>query len=500
MAGSGSPFPSQPHQEFLTIRISKLTLLNGLLAVIVVIALVALGFRERAKSQTALASAPVASHPEVSVAVVPQLPPGGPRGAHAEVIAAQPVESGSSEPLPPVESQAPNAGAVDSSAPRRPEVALVELRPRQIIYRESIVTDSAATQPEVKQEDPPSQPADQPNQPAAPTPPAPNPPPARPATPAAPTMLNGAGATYPYPLYAKWFDDYHKVNPQVEINYQSVGSSAGVNALLRDRVDFGATDVPTFDEQLSHSRPPILYIPAVLGAIVPIYNIPGVSHELRFTPEVLGGIFMGRIVSWSDPAIANVNPGADLPNLSIAVIHRSEGNAATFVFTDYLSKVSADWKEKVGEGTAVNWPVGLGAKGDEGVAGMIRQTPGAIGYVDLLYAEQNHLHLGSVRNAAGNFVKASLHNVAEAAASVTELPPNTGISITNAPGRDAYPIASFTWLLVRKNSNDPVKVQDLAAFLDWMIEAGQLQAENLGYAPIPRKLAVQVRKMIAQIR
>ena len=314
------------------------------------------------------------------------------------------------------------------------------------------------------------------------------------------TILNGAGATYPYPLYAKWFDDYHKLNPQVQINYQPVGSGAGVSALLREVVDFGATDVPVFDEQLSKSKLPFMHIPTVLGAIVPVYNIPGVSSEVRFTPEVLAGIFLGRIVSWSDPAIANANPAVNLPNMPIVAIHRAEGSAATFVFTDYLSKVSRDWQEKIGKGSSVNWPVGPGAKGDEGVAGMMRQTPGAIGYVDLLYVEQNRMPFGSVSNEAGRFVKASLHSVTEAAASVTELPPNTGISITNAPGKDAYPIASFTWFLVPKRSNDAAKGQDLAAFLDWVIDAGQPLAQNLGYAPIPRKVAVQIRKMIAQIR
>ena len=238
----------------------------------------------------------------------------------------------------------------------------------------------------------------------------------------------------------------------------------------------------------------------MLGAIVPAYNIPGVSRDLMFTPEVLAGIYLGRIVSWSDPAIANVNPAVNLPNMPIVVIHRAEGNAATYVFTDYLSKVSRDWQEKVGKGSSVNWPVGSGAKGNEGVAGLMRQTPGAIGYVDLLYVQQNRMPFGSVSNAAGRFVKASLRTVAEAAATVTELPPNAGISITNAPGRDAYPIASFTWFLVPKKSNDPAKGQDLAAFLGWMIDAGQPLAENMGYVPIPRKLAVQVRKMISQIR
>jgi phosphate transport system substrate-binding protein len=488
-----SPFPSKRDQEYLTIRVSKMTVVNGLLAAMVVVAIVALGLRERAKSQTAPASAPVASPQEPAV-VSPPPPSGRPSGARAEVTATEPAT-----PTPPLESQAPNEEAVDSSDARQPETARAELRPSPVIYREPRTTDSVPNQPEVKPEDPP-QPADRPDQPAAPPPPTPDPPPPRPPSTAAPTILNGAGATYPYPLYAKWFDDYHDLNPQVQINYQAVGSGAGVGALLREVVDFGATDVPTYDEQLSQTKPAILHIPTVLGAIVPIYNIPGVSREVSFTPDVLAGIFQGRIGSWSDPAIANVNPAVNLPNVPIVVIHRSEGNAATFVFTDYLCKVSTDWREKVGKGTSVSWPVGLGAKGDEGVAGLVRHTPGGIGYVDLLYVEQNHVPFARVRNAAGMFVKASMHSVTEAAASVGELPPNSGISITNAPGKEAYPIASFTWLLVPKNSNDAVKGRELAVFLHWMIDRGQPLAERLGYAPIPGKLALQVKKMIAQLR
>jgi phosphate transport system substrate-binding protein len=488
-----SPFPSQQHQEFLTIRISKLSLVNGLLAVIIVVALVALGLRERDKSQTALASAPVAVHSTEPTVKSPAPVSSRPPSSRAEATVAE-----RSNPTEPMETLSPNEGVIVSVDSRPPETDIVELRPSKVIYLEPPATDSAPAQPEVKPEDPP-QPADQPDQPAAPSPRTSDPPPARPAASTIPTTLNGAGATYPYPLYAKWFDDYHKLHPGFQINYQAVGSGAGVHALLRGEVDFGATDVPAF-EPLSQGKTPILQIPAVLGAIVPIYNIPGVHREVMFTPEVLAGIYLGRITSWNDPAIASANPSVSLPNFAIVVIHRSDGNAATFVFTDYLSKVSPEWKEKVGKGTSVNWPVGLGAKGNEGMAGTTRQTPGAIGYADLLYVEQNHAPFGSVRNAAGNFVKASLHSVTEAAASVTELPPNSGISITNAPGKDAYPIASFTWFLVPKRSNDAAKGQDLAQFLDWMIDTGQPVAENLGYAPIPRKLAGQVKKMIAQLR
>jgi len=491
-----SPFPSQPQPEFLTIRISKLAFINGLLAVIVVVALVALGFRERAKSQTALASALVGSHHQEPAVASPLPPSSRPSATRPEAAAVQPAEPEPSVPLPAVESQAPNEPAVESSAPRQSEVLVAQLRPRQALYLEPPATDS---QPEVKPEDPP-QPDSQPDQPAAPSTRAFDPLPTRPAPSTSPMTLSGAGATYPYPLYAKWFDDYHKLNPLVQINYQSVGSAAGVGALLRGLVDFGATDVPTSDELLSHAKTPIVNIPTALGAIVPIYNIPGLNREVRFTPEVLAGIFLGKIVSWNDPAIANVNPGANFPYLAIAVIHRSEGNAATFTFTDYLSKVNSNWRKEVGKGTSVNWPVGLGAKDDQGVAGLIRQTPGAIGYADLLYAEQNHMAFGSVSNAAGQFVKASLHSITEAAASVTELPPNTGLSITNASGQDAYPIASFTWLLVPQKLQDRAKAQDLANFLRWTTVGGQRQAENLGYAPLPGKVAAQVLKIIAQLR
>ena len=495
----GSPFPSQPHQEFLTIRISKLALVNGFLALTIVLGLVALGFRERKNNQVALAGAPFA--PQEHAISSPPVVESRPQAAGAPRIAAPSPEASSPDPAPLPENRAKAEAAVDSSAPNPSEAVRVEIAQRESTYFGfRPVRDPADTQPESKPEDPLPQPADQPDPPAAPPPAAPRPQPVRPGASASSMMLNGAGATYPYPLYSKWFDDYHKVNPQVQINYQSVGSGAGVRALLDGIVDFGATDIPAFTEQLPQAKTQVLYIPAVLGAIVPVYNIPGVSRDVMFTPEVLAGIYLGRIVSWSDPAIANVNPAVNFPNMPIVVIHRAEGNAATYVFTDYLSKVSRDWQEKVGKGSSVNWPVGPGAKGNEGAASMMRQTPGAIGYADLLYVEQNRMPFGSVSNAAGRFVKASLRTVAEAAATVTELPPNAGISITNAPGRDAYPIASFTWFLVPKRSNDPAKGQDLAVFLDWMIDAGQPVAENMGYVPIPRKLAVQVRKMISQIR
>jgi phosphate transport system substrate-binding protein len=262
------------------------------------------------------------------------------------------------------------------------------------------------------------------------------------------TTLNGAGATFPYPMYSKWFSEYNKLHPDVQINYQSIGSGGGIRQVLNGTVDFGASDGPMTDEQLSQSKTKILHIPTVLGAVVPAYNIPGISGEIKFTPEVLAGIFLQKITNWNDPALAKVNPGVNFPNHPIIVIYRSDGSGTTFIFTDYLSKVSKDWANGVGKGTSVKWPVGMGGKGNEGVAGQVRQLTGSIGYVELIYAVQNKITYGSVRNAAGNFVTASLDGVTEAAASVKTMPADFRVSITNAPGKTAYPISSFTWLLI----------------------------------------------------
>jgi len=314
------------------------------------------------------------------------------------------------------------------------------------------------------------------------------------------TALNGAGATFPYPIYSKWFSEYHKQHPDVQINYQSIGSGGGIRQVLAGTVDFGATDGPMSDDQLSQAKTKILHIPTVLGAVVPAYNVPGVKEELKFTPDLLAGIFLGRISNWNDAAIAKVNPGVTLPNQPIVVVHRSDGSGTTFVFTDYLSKVSADWKSTVGKGTSVKWPVGLGAKGNEGVAGMVRQMEGAVGYVELIYAEQNKITYGSVKNAAGSFIKASLDATKAAAASVKNMPDDFRVSITNAPGKDAYPIASFTWLLIPSQSKEPAKGKILVDFLNWMLESGEPMATQLTYAPLPQAVADKVRATIKQIR
>ncbi|MBV9574209.1 MAG: phosphate ABC transporter substrate-binding protein PstS [Acidobacteriales bacterium] len=313
------------------------------------------------------------------------------------------------------------------------------------------------------------------------------------------TTLNGAGATFPYPMYSKWFSEYHKAHPEVQINYQSIGSGGGIRQVLAGTVDFGASDGPMTDEQLSQSKVKILHVPTVMGAVVPAYNIPGVTGEVKFTPEALAGIFLGKITNWSDPAITGANPGVKFPSQPIVVLHRSDGSGTTFIFTDYLSKVSTEWQSGPGKGTSVKWPVGLGGKGNEGVAGMIRQMSGGIGYIELIYAVQNKIPYGIVKNASGNFVKASLDSVTEAAASAKSMPADFRVSITNAPGKDAYPISSFTWLLVPVQSKDAAKGRILADFLTWMLDQGETMTAGLTYAPLPKSVAEKVRAAIKQV-
>ena len=313
------------------------------------------------------------------------------------------------------------------------------------------------------------------------------------------TTLNGAGATFPYPMYSKWFSEYNKLHPDVQINYQSIGSGGGIRQVLNGTVDFGASDGPMTDEQLSQSKTKILHIPTVLGAVVPAYNVPGVGGEVKFTPEALAGIYLGKITTWNDPALAKVNPGVNFPNTPIIVIYRSDGSGTTFIFTDYLSKISKDWANIVGKGTSVKWPGGMGGKGNEGVAGQVRQLQGSIGYVELIYAVQNKITYGSVRNAAGNFVAASLDGVTEAAATAKAMPADFRVSITNAPGKTAYPISSFTWLLIPTPAKDPKKGKIIADFLDWMVTDGQKMTSQLSYAPLPDSVAEKVKVAIKQV-
>jgi phosphate transport system substrate-binding protein len=314
------------------------------------------------------------------------------------------------------------------------------------------------------------------------------------------TTLNGAGATFPYPMYSKWFSEYHKLHSDIEINYQSIGSGGGIRQVLAGTVDFGASDGPMTDEQLGQSKTKILHVPTVLGAVVPAYNVPGVTGEVKFTPDVIAGIFLGKITNWNDKAIAAANPGVKFPDQSIIVVHRSDGSGTTYIFTDYLSKVSADWQTGVGKGTSVKWPVGLGGKGNEGVAGVIRQMQGAIGYVELIYAVQNNIPYGDVKNSSGTFVKASLESVTAAAASVKTMPADFRVSITNAPGKDAYPIASFTWLLIPAQAKEPAKGKIIQDFLNWMLEDGQKMTAALTYAPLPTNVVEKVRAEVKQVR
>jgi phosphate transport system substrate-binding protein len=314
------------------------------------------------------------------------------------------------------------------------------------------------------------------------------------------TNLNGAGATFPNPIYQKWFSEYHTAHSDIQINYQSIGSGGGIQQLTAGTVDFGASDGPMTDEQLAKIQGKVLHIPTVLGAVVLTYNIPGVSTELKFTGDVLAGIFMGKITKWNDPRLAKANPGVKFPDLDIVVVHRSEGSGTTYIFTDYLSKVSPDWASTVKKGTAVNWPVGLGQKGSEGVSGAVKQTEGSIGYVELIYALSNKMAYGSVQNASGNFVKASLDSVTAAAASVKDMPEDFRVSITNAPGKDAYPISSFTWLLVPAEWNDAAKHKAFVDFLNWMVDKGQTMTTALEYAPLPKNVASKVKDRIKEVK
>jgi phosphate transport system substrate-binding protein len=315
-------------------------------------------------------------------------------------------------------------------------------------------------------------------------------------------LLNAAGATFPYPIYSKWFDQYHTSHPDVQINYQSIGSGGGIRQLLDKTVDFGASDGPMNDDQLKQASVPILHFPTVLGAAVPSYNVPGLSAELNFTPEALSGIFLGTVSKWNDPKIASANPGVKLPGDDIVVVHRSDGSGTTYIWTDYLSKVSPEWLQKAGKGTSVNWPVGLGGKGNEGVSALISQTPGSMGYVELIYAIQNKMHYGTVKNATGAFVKADLASVSAAAAAASkDMPDDFRVSITNpANNKAAYPISSFTWLLIPSKFSDASKRDVVKDFLKWMITDGQNSVEALSYAKLPKEVVAKEMKAIAQIQ
>ncbi|MFN7992927.1 MAG: phosphate ABC transporter substrate-binding protein PstS [Bryobacteraceae bacterium] len=314
-------------------------------------------------------------------------------------------------------------------------------------------------------------------------------------------MITAAGATFPYPIYGKWFEEFQKKDPNAQINYQSIGSGGGIRQLTEGTVDFGASDMPMTDEQLSKLKVKALHFPTVLGGVVPIYNVEGVSQELKFTPAALAGIFLGKIKNWNDPELAKANSGVKLPSAEIVVVHRSDGSGTSFVFTDYLSKVSPDWKKDVGANTSVKWPTGVGAKGNEGVAGLVKQTPNSIGYVELIYATQNKIGYGAIRNSAGTFLRADLNTVTAAAAGAAkQMPDDFRVSITDAPGKQAYPISTFTWLLIPEKISDQEKKNTIKTFLQWMLVDGQKFAAPLGYAPLPKEVVSKEQKAIARLQ
>ncbi len=303
---------------------------------------------------------------------------------------------------------------------------------------------------------------------------------------AAATQIDGAGATFPYPIYSKWFSEYNKLHPDIQINYQSIGSGGGIRQLTNQTVFFGASDGPMTNEQLAAAPAKVMHFPTVLGGVVPVYNIPGHKADQKFSGPTLADIYLGKITKWNDKAIAAENAGVSLPATDIAVVHRSDGSGTTYIFCDFLAKVSPEWKSKVGVATSVSWPVGVGGKGNEGVSGLVSQTPGAIGYVELIYALQNRIAFGSVKNADGVFLKASLDSVTAAAAGAgANMPPDFRVSITNAPGKNAYPISSFTWLLLYESPQDKAKSQAMVDFVKWALSDGQKYCAALGYAPLP---------------
>ena len=311
-------------------------------------------------------------------------------------------------------------------------------------------------------------------------------------------MINGAGATFPYPIYSKWFDEYAKVDPSVRFNYQSIGSGGGQKQILAQTVDFGASDGPMSDENLSKAPGKILHIPTVAGAVVISYNLDG-NPALKLDGETIADVFLGKIKKWNDPKIAASNSGANLPDKEIVVVHRSDGSGTTFIFTDYLSKISPEWKSKVGTNTSVNWPAGIGGKGNEGVSGQVKQTPGALGYVELIYAIQNKMPYADVKNAAGQFVKPTIESVT-AAFGTANIPDDFRFSMTNAPGNDAYPIAGATWLLVYEQQKDAAKGKKLVEFLKWALTKGEGMAKDLHYAPLPDAVQQRVLKRIDEIK
>jgi phosphate transport system substrate-binding protein len=320
------------------------------------------------------------------------------------------------------------------------------------------------------------------------------------ATAADPLTVNGAGATFPYPLYSKWFYEYSNANPAVRFNYQSIGSGGGIKQITAGTVNFGATDAPMTDEEMKKTSGPILHIPTALGAVVPVYNLDGVENGLKLTPDVLAGIYLGKITRWNDPKIADLNKTVTLPNADIVVAHRSDGSGTTDIFTNYLATVNTEWRAKVGHAKAVNWPVGIGGKGNEGVAGVVKQTPGAIGYVELAYAKQNKMKVATLRNKEGFFVAPTLEATSAAAAGVAKsMPADFRVSLVDAPGKESWPISGLTWILVYKDQKDEARGKAMVQFLKWAIRDGQKMEAALDYAQLPKTVAEKVDQALKQI-
>ncbi len=316
---------------------------------------------------------------------------------------------------------------------------------------------------------------------------------------AAPVLINGAGATFPYPIYSKWFDVYSEINKDVHFNYQSIGSGGGIKQITAKTVDFGASDGPMTSDQLAEAPGRIYHIPTVMGAVAVVYNVPGIEKGLKLTEDVPADIFMGRLTKWNDPRIASSNPGIKLPDSDIVVVHRSDGSGTSYIFTDYLSSVSSDWKSHVGKATSVNWPVGLGGKGNEGVAGFVKQTPGSIGYVELSYAIKNDLPYAFLKNKSGKFVEPTLESTSKAAEGVA-IPEDFRVSLVNSSNPEAYPIAGFTWLLIYKNMDDPLKAKAIVGFIKWAIHDGQKYTADLLYSPLPKEVVKMIETKLEQVK
>jgi phosphate transport system substrate-binding protein len=510
MSKAQSPVPKKPlppEAAFITINIPRKTAL-ALFVGFVFVALGVMAFRARQDRLSAAAARGYEAERNQSADTQSATPDDVQQNADLSGSGKQPIaDSSQSRWAPAADSDeaygaepAPyHPGSSDGSSTESGEaLPVVDLR------QEEPVRYVASPETSARQADlPPEQPAQPEANDNNDQPPPPTPSPAPDATPLpryGPVDLNGAGATFPNPIYQKWFSEYHNSHPNVKINYQSIGSGGGIAQVQKGTVDFGATDTPMTNEQLSQTPFRLFHIPTVLGAVVPIYNIPGVSRDLKFSGEVLADVYLGKIRRWNDPRLVNENPGAMLPDREIVVVHRSDSSGTTYIWTDYLSKVSQDWANGPKKGSAINWPNGLGGKGNEGVSGIVKQTEGGIGYVELVFAIQNNMAYGSVRNAAGQFVKARIDTVTAAAASIKDLRADLRVSITNAPGKDAYPISSFTWLLVPQHFADRVKGRDLVEFLRWMVKSGQGFSRALGYAPLPPNVIAKVDDKIAEMR